>query len=87
MSSKNIKGAQEKRVIYDSLSFSVDSSQEDSLGHPDRLVYDSPPSSTDVVGPSGRTAAAIAKSKAYSKVGFSEGWVIGRLCSVIVALP
>ena len=67
VSSKNIKGAQEKRVIYDSLSFSVDSSQEENLGQTDSLVDDTTHSNMEIL-PSGRTAAAIAKSKAYSKV-------------------
>ena len=75
VSSKNIKGAQEKRVIYDSLSFSVDSSQEESLvGQTDSLVDDTTPSNMEIL-PSGRTAAAIAKSKAYSKVSKSIDWV------------
>ena len=70
VSSKNIKGALEKRVIYDSLSFSVDSSQEESLGQTDSLADDTTPSNMEIL-PSGRTAAAIAKSKAYSKVSKS----------------
>ena len=63
-----MRGAQEKRVIYDSLSFSVDGSAEGSISGSERLTDDSAHNSIDGLSSNGRTAAAIAKSKAYTKV-------------------
>ncbi|XP_045172625.2 uncharacterized protein LOC123534440 [Mercenaria mercenaria] len=61
VSTKNLKGAQEKRVIYDSLSFSSHSA--DTLDHPDVPE--------EFVSHSGheshRSISAMAKAKAYSK--------------------
>ena len=64
-----MRGAQEKRVIYDSLSFSVDGSTEGSISGSERLTDDNTThNSLDGLSSTGRTAAAIAKSKAYTKV-------------------
>lgn len=62
VSTKNLTGAQEKRVIYDSLSFSSQSA--DGLDSPDAVE--------EFVSHNGhesnRSLSAMAKAKAYSKV-------------------
>lgn len=68
VSTKNMEGAQEKRVIYDSLSFSSHSADGLSLDQPEVQLADDYESQTG--SDSNRSMSAIAKAKAYIKVCF-----------------